>query len=85
MILSQNVSFSLPQPIFIALASLWTSFQDETVLISVLSNLTTHLEPFLGTHELLFPEKMIQGFLDDVTVKTDVCRIKEHIGNGNDP
>ncbi|XP_073934537.1 cilia- and flagella-associated protein 206 isoform X2 [Castor canadensis] len=66
-------------PIFIALASLWTSFQDETVLISVLSNLTTHLEPFLGTHELLFPEKMIQGFLDDVTVKTDVCRIKEHI------
>ncbi|XP_073934542.1 cilia- and flagella-associated protein 206 isoform X3 [Castor canadensis] len=68
-------------PIFIALASLWTSFQDETVLISVLSNLTTHLEPFLGTHELLFPEKMIQGFLDDVTVKTDVCRIKEHIGN----
>ncbi|XP_047414504.1 cilia- and flagella-associated protein 206 isoform X2 [Sciurus carolinensis] len=66
-------------PIFIALASLWTSFQDETVLISVLSSLTSHLEPFLGTHELLFPDKLMQRLLDDVTVKTDVCRIKEHM------
>uniref|UniRef100_A0A8D2D656 Cilia- and flagella-associated protein 206 n=1 Tax=Sciurus vulgaris TaxID=55149 RepID=A0A8D2D656_SCIVU len=66
-------------PIFIALASLWTSFQDETVLISVLSSLTSHLEPFLGTHELLFPDKIMQRLLDDVTVKTDVCRIKEHM------
>ncbi|XP_007104079.2 cilia- and flagella-associated protein 206 isoform X2 [Physeter macrocephalus] len=66
-------------PIFIALSNLWTSFQDETVLISILSNLTTHLEPFLGTHELFFPEKMMQALLDGVTVKTDVCRMKEHI------
>ncbi|XP_075830739.1 cilia- and flagella-associated protein 206 isoform X2 [Microtus pennsylvanicus] len=66
-------------PIFIALASLWMSFQDETVLISVLSNLTTNLELFLGTHELLFPEKVIQALLDGVTVKSDVFRIKEHI------
>ncbi|XP_057646718.1 cilia- and flagella-associated protein 206 isoform X3 [Chionomys nivalis] len=66
-------------PIFIALASLWMSFQDETVLISVLSNLTTNLELFLGTHELLFPEKVIQGLLDGVTVKSDIFRIKEHI------
>ncbi|XP_041523729.1 cilia- and flagella-associated protein 206 isoform X2 [Microtus oregoni] len=66
-------------PIFIALASLWMSFQDETVLISVLSNLTTNLELFLGTHELLFPEKVIQGLLGDVTVKSDIFRIKEHI------
>ncbi|KAK2500093.1 hypothetical protein MC885_021205 [Smutsia gigantea] len=68
-------------PIFIALSNLWTSFQDETVLISVLSNLTAHLEPFLGTHELLFPEKIMQNLLDGVTVKTDVCRIKEHMGD----
>ncbi|XP_052573734.1 cilia- and flagella-associated protein 206 isoform X2 [Peromyscus californicus insignis] len=66
-------------PIFIALASLWMSFQDETVLISVLSNLTTNLELFLGTHELLFPEKVIHGLLDDVTVKSDIARIKEHM------
>ncbi|KAM9667337.1 cilia- and flagella-associated protein 206 [Trichechus inunguis] len=66
-------------PIFIALSNLWTSFQDETVLLSVLSNLTTHLEPFLGTHELLFPERVIQDLLDGVTVKTDVCRMKEHM------
>ncbi|XP_048210565.1 cilia- and flagella-associated protein 206 [Perognathus longimembris pacificus] len=66
-------------PIFIALANLWTSFQDETVLISVFSNLTTHLEPFLGTHELLFPDKIIQELLEGVTVKTDVYRIKEHM------
>ncbi|KAM9060423.1 cilia- and flagella-associated protein 206 isoform 2-T5 [Megaptera novaeangliae] len=66
-------------PTFIALSNLWTSFQDETVLISILSNLTTHLEPFLGTHELFFPEKVTQALLDGVTVKTDVCRMKEHI------
>ncbi|EGW05060.1 UPF0704 protein C6orf165-like [Cricetulus griseus] len=66
-------------PIFIALASLWMSFQDETVLISVLSNLTTNLELFLGTHELLFPEKVIQDLLDDVIVKSDMVRIKEHM------
>ncbi|XP_012933418.1 cilia- and flagella-associated protein 206 isoform X2 [Heterocephalus glaber] len=66
-------------PIFIALANLWTSFQDETVLISILSNLTTHLEPFLGAHEVLFPEKIMQGLLDDMTVKTDASRIKEHM------
>ncbi|XP_055455391.1 cilia- and flagella-associated protein 206 [Psammomys obesus] len=66
-------------PIFIALANLWMSFQDETVLISVLTNLTTNLELFLGTHELLYPEKSIQSLLDDVTVKTDMARIKEHM------
>ncbi|XP_039075384.1 cilia- and flagella-associated protein 206 isoform X2 [Hyaena hyaena] len=66
-------------PTFIALSNLWTSFQDETVLVSVLSNLTTHLEPFLGTHELLFPEKVMQNLLDGLMVKTDVCRMKEHM------
>ncbi|XP_077018496.1 cilia- and flagella-associated protein 206 [Tamandua tetradactyla] len=66
-------------PVFMALSSLWTSFQDETVLLSVLSNLTTHLEPFLGTHDLLFPEKAMQELLDGLTVKTDVCRMKEHM------
>ncbi|XP_023419842.1 cilia- and flagella-associated protein 206 [Cavia porcellus] len=66
-------------PIFMALANLWTSFQDETVLISILSNLTTHLEPFLGAHDILFPEKVMQDLLDDVTVKTDASRIQEQM------
>ncbi|KAB1275734.1 Cilia- and flagella-associated protein 206, partial [Camelus dromedarius] len=66
-------------PIFIALSNVWTSFQDETVLISVLSNLMTHLEPFLGAHELFFPEKVMQDLLDGVTVKTDMYRMKEHM------
>uniref|UniRef100_A0A673THY1 Cilia- and flagella-associated protein 206 n=1 Tax=Suricata suricatta TaxID=37032 RepID=A0A673THY1_SURSU len=66
-------------PTFIALSNLWTSFQNETVLISVLSNLTTHLEPFLGAHEHLFPEKVMQNLLEGLTVKTDVCRMKEHM------
>lgn len=54
-------------------------------MISVLSNLTAHLERFLGAHELLFPEKVMQDFLKEVTVKTDVCRMKEHMGNRNHP
>ncbi|XP_032958634.1 cilia- and flagella-associated protein 206 isoform X1 [Rhinolophus ferrumequinum] len=66
-------------PIFIALSSLWTSFQDETVLVSVLSNLTAHLEQFLGAHKLLFPEKVMQDLLNEVTVKTDMYRMKEHM------
>ncbi|XP_070352550.1 cilia- and flagella-associated protein 206 isoform X9 [Equus asinus] len=70
-------------PIFIALSNLWTSFQDETVLISVLSNLTSHLEAFLGAHELLFPEKVLRGLLDGVTVKTDVCRMREQMDRVN--
>ncbi|XP_053447791.1 cilia- and flagella-associated protein 206 isoform X1 [Nycticebus coucang] len=66
-------------PIFISLSNLWTSLQDETILISVLSSLATHLEPFLGAHELLFPEKLVQDLLSGVTVKTDMCRIKENM------
>ncbi|XP_007484364.2 cilia- and flagella-associated protein 206 [Monodelphis domestica] len=67
-------------PIFIALSSLWTSFQDETVLLSVLSNLTTQLAPFLGYHEELFNTEIIQELLEEVEIKSDVCRIKESMG-----
>lgn len=52
-------------------------------MISVLSSLTAHLERFLGTHEVLFPEKVIQDLLEEATVKTDMYRIKEHMGNRN--
>ncbi|XP_045699537.1 cilia- and flagella-associated protein 206 [Phyllostomus hastatus] len=66
-------------PIFIELSNLWTGLQDETVLIGILTNLTTNLERFLGTHEVLFPEKVIQDLLGEVTVKTDMDRLKEHM------
>lgn len=77
------VYFSLPQPIFIALSNVWTGFQDETVLIGILTNLTANLERFLGTHDVLFPEKVIQDLLDEVIVKTDMFRLKEHLGSRN--
>ena len=34
------------QPLFIALAQIWSGFQDEVVLLSVLSNLLNSLAPF---------------------------------------
>ncbi|XP_038617268.1 cilia- and flagella-associated protein 206 isoform X3 [Tachyglossus aculeatus] len=67
-------------PIFISLSSLWTSFQDEIVLISVLSNLTTHLKPFLEAHAQLFPEEVMQKLLEGLIVKTDVERLRESLG-----
>ncbi|XP_011922457.1 PREDICTED: UPF0704 protein C6orf165 homolog isoform X1 [Cercocebus atys] len=66
-------------PIFIALSTLWTSLQDETIVVGVLSNLFTHIQPFLGAHELYFPERAMQRHLNGATVKTDVCRMKEHM------
>lgn len=36
----------LLQPQFITLAHIWTGFQDEMVLLSVLSNILASLEPF---------------------------------------
>ncbi|XP_008066062.1 cilia- and flagella-associated protein 206 [Carlito syrichta] len=66
-------------PAFIELSNLWTSMQDEAIVISILSNLTSHLQSFLGTHDLLFPEKVMQDLLNGVTVKTDMCRMQEHM------
>ncbi|XP_074046312.1 cilia- and flagella-associated protein 206 isoform X2 [Macrotis lagotis] len=67
-------------PIFIALSGLWTSFQDEIILLSVLSNLTTHLGSFVGAHEEIFNQQIIQQLLERVQIKTDVFRIKESMG-----
>ncbi|KAM5165315.1 cilia- and flagella-associated protein 206 [Mantella aurantiaca] len=67
-------------PLFISLSNLWNSFQDEIVLLSVLSNMTTNLQPFLGLHEELFPDHIIQPLLSDLTIKTDEERNKESEG-----
>ncbi|KAM3930607.1 cilia- and flagella-associated protein 206 [Leptodactylus fuscus] len=72
-------------PLFIALSKLWNSFQDEIVLLSVLSNMIANLQPFLGLHEELFPAHVIQSLLSDLTVKSDEERIKETTGIRVDP
>lgn len=46
-------TLSLPQPQFIHLAQLWSSFQDEMVLLSVLSNILASLEPFTRVRKTL--------------------------------
>ncbi|KAG9493652.1 hypothetical protein GDO78_001506 [Eleutherodactylus coqui] len=67
-------------PLFISLSKLWNSFQDEIVSLSVLSNMTANLQPFLGLHEELFPAHVIQPLVSDITVKSDEERIKESTG-----
>ncbi|XP_061479269.1 cilia- and flagella-associated protein 206 [Rhineura floridana] len=71
------VPTSLVYPIFIALSNLWTSFQDEILVLSFLNNLTISLQQFLGTHSLIFPEDVMESLLEDVTVKSDEERLQE--------
>ncbi|XP_073192727.1 cilia- and flagella-associated protein 206 isoform X2 [Lepidochelys kempii] len=67
-------------PIFLALSNLWTSFQDEILLLSFLTNLTVSLQQFLGIHAQLFPDDVMESLLEGVTVKNDEQRIKETMG-----
>ncbi|XP_069462479.1 cilia- and flagella-associated protein 206 [Ambystoma mexicanum] len=67
-------------PHFIAGSNIWNSFQDEIVLLSVLSNMTANLQPFLGIHEELFPAQVLQPLLDGITVKSDEERKMENSG-----
>ncbi|XP_072355892.1 cilia- and flagella-associated protein 206 isoform X1 [Scyliorhinus torazame] len=64
-------------PHFIAVSNLWTSFQDEMVLLSVFSNLVNNLDPYLETHSQLFPDGVIGPLLEGVIVKTDEQRLSE--------
>lgn len=68
-------------PQFISIAHLWTCFQDEMVLLSVLSNILASMEPFIRTQKDLFPEDLIQPHLESIPVKTDEQRILETMGN----
>ncbi|KAM9315371.1 cilia- and flagella-associated protein 206 [Gastrophryne carolinensis] len=72
-------------PLFISLSKLWNSFQDEIVLLSVLSNMTTNLQPFLRLHEELFPAQVFQPLLSDLTVKSDDERIQQSEGTHVNP
>ncbi|XP_044277939.1 cilia- and flagella-associated protein 206 [Varanus komodoensis] len=71
------VPTSLVYPIFIELSNLWTSFQDEILVLSFLNNLTISLQQFLGSHTLIFPEDIMESLLEDIIVKTDEDRLKE--------
>ncbi|XP_069582491.1 cilia- and flagella-associated protein 206 isoform X1 [Ranitomeya imitator] len=72
-------------PLFISLSKLWNSFQDEIVLLSVLSNMTANLQPFLELHEELFPAHIIQPLLGDLHIKSDEERIKATAGESVNP
>ncbi|NXD14843.1 CF206 protein, partial [Nothocercus nigrocapillus] len=64
-------------PLFIALSNLWTSFQDEILLLSLLTNMTNNLQQFLKIQSQLFPEEVLTSLLEGVTVKSDEERIRE--------
>ncbi|ELU04875.1 hypothetical protein CAPTEDRAFT_163417 [Capitella teleta] len=64
-------------PQFIHLAQIWNSFQDEMVLLSVLSNILVGLEPFTRGHKEMLAQEVLQPLMDGVTIKTDEDRMKE--------
>ncbi|KAL3864488.1 hypothetical protein ACJMK2_006167, partial [Sinanodonta woodiana] len=70
-------------PQFIHLSQLWSGFQDEMVLLSVLSNILASLEPFTRGHRELFNDDVLAPFLEGVEVKTDEQRIQETSGVEN--
>ncbi|KAL4231678.1 hypothetical protein ACF0H5_009257 [Mactra antiquata] len=64
-------------PQFIHLSQLWSGFQDEMVLLSVLSNILASLDPFTRGHRDLFNDEVLIPFLTGVTIKSDEERIQE--------
>ncbi|XP_032041295.1 cilia- and flagella-associated protein 206 [Aythya fuligula] len=67
-------------PLFVAVCSVWTGFQNEILLLSFLSNMTNNLQQFLEAQSQLFPEEVLTSLLEGVTVKTDEERIRETMG-----
>ncbi|NWI96605.1 CF206 protein, partial [Pitta sordida] len=67
-------------PLFVELSKLWTSFQDEMLLLSFLTNMTDNLQQFSEIQSQLFPEEMLTSLLEGVTVKSDEERIRETMG-----
>uniref|UniRef100_F6VES0 Cilia- and flagella-associated protein 206 n=1 Tax=Ciona intestinalis TaxID=7719 RepID=F6VES0_CIOIN len=72
-------------PQFISISHLWTCFQDEMVLLSVLSNILASIEPFTRTQRDLFPEEILVPHLEGVVIKSDEQRIHETMGNRVNP
>ncbi|XP_033102810.1 cilia- and flagella-associated protein 206-like [Anneissia japonica] len=70
-------------PQFINLSHLWSCFQDEMVLLSVLSNILASLEPFTKGHREVFTDEMLAPFLTEIDVLTDEDRVKMSEGSEN--
>ncbi|XP_048585340.1 cilia- and flagella-associated protein 206-like isoform X2 [Nematostella vectensis] len=68
-------------PQFITMAHVWTGFQDEMVLLSVLSNILASLEPFTKAHRELLPEESLALHTDGLEIITDDQRIAETSGD----
>ena len=68
-------------PQFINLAHIWASFQDEMVLISVLSNILANLDQFATTHCNIFPDEVLLPYISNVVVKSDAQRLEETTGS----
>ncbi|NXH18943.1 CF206 protein, partial [Bucco capensis] len=67
-------------PLFVALSKLWSSFQDEMLLLNFLTNMTNNLQEFSGIHSQLFPQEVLTSLLEGVTVKSDEERMRETMG-----
>ncbi|KAL5021112.1 hypothetical protein ScPMuIL_000267 [Solemya velum] len=64
-------------PQFIHLSQLWSGFQDEMVLLSVLSNILASLEPYTRGHREVFSEEVLAPFLEGLVIKSDEQRMQE--------
>lgn len=58
-------------PLFISLAQLWSGFQDEVVILSVLSNIITSFTPFIKNSILMSKSDDYLKLLEGVNVLTD--------------
>ncbi|XP_049674160.1 cilia- and flagella-associated protein 206 isoform X1 [Accipiter gentilis] len=67
-------------PLFVALSNLWTSFQDQILLLNFLTDMTNNLQQFSEIQSQLFPEEVLTSLLEGVTVKSDEERIRETMG-----
>ncbi|NXJ83058.1 CF206 protein, partial [Trogon melanurus] len=68
-------------PLFVALSNLWTSFQDEILLLSFLRNMSNDLQQLSEIQSQLFPEEVLTSLLEGVTVTSDKERITETMGS----
>ncbi|XP_046851113.1 cilia- and flagella-associated protein 206-like [Xenia sp. Carnegie-2017] len=64
-------------PQFINVSHIWSGFQDEMVLLSVLTNIQSSLAPFSKVVTELFPPEVLEKLLQGIKIKTDNDRLTE--------
>ncbi|XP_065882314.1 cilia- and flagella-associated protein 206-like isoform X2 [Dysidea avara] len=67
-------------PLFVSLAKVWGGYQDNVVMLSVLSNLLTGLRPFVKQAIAVGELESLQTLLNEVQVLTDEERITQTTG-----